>query len=86
MFASSNYPPDQAAADQFVQEMRHGTLIACTADGYVLRIEERLRHLAETRWYVQQPEIRRWLRALDAALRSTGSATLAFAVLPRLHE
>jgi transcriptional regulator len=34
MFASSNYPPDQAAADQFVQEMRHGTLIACTADGY----------------------------------------------------
>src|SRR5579859_6367429 len=34
MFASSNYPPDQAAADRFVAEMRHGTLIACTADGY----------------------------------------------------
>jgi transcriptional regulator len=34
MFASSNYPPDQAAADQFVQEMRHGTLIASTAEGY----------------------------------------------------
>lgn len=33
MFASSNYP-DQAAADRFVAEMRHGTLIACTADGY----------------------------------------------------
>jgi predicted FMN-binding regulatory protein PaiB len=34
MFASSNYPPDQAAADRFVAGMRHGTLIACTADGY----------------------------------------------------
>jgi transcriptional regulator len=34
MFASSNYPPDQAAADQFVQEMRHGTLIAYSAEGY----------------------------------------------------
>jgi hypothetical protein len=34
MFASSNYPPDQAAADRFVSEMRHGTLIACSADGY----------------------------------------------------
>ena len=34
MFASSNYPPDQAAADRFVAEMRHGTLIACSADGY----------------------------------------------------
>ncbi|GAC1505891.1 MAG: hypothetical protein NVS1B3_04830 [Candidatus Dormibacteraceae bacterium] len=34
MYASSNYPPDQAAADQFVAEMRHGTLIACTTDGY----------------------------------------------------
>ena len=34
VFASSNYPPDQAEADRFVAEMRHGTLIACTADGY----------------------------------------------------
>ena len=34
MFASSNYPPDQEAADRFVAEMRHGTLIACTVDGY----------------------------------------------------
>jgi predicted FMN-binding regulatory protein PaiB len=34
MFASSNYPPDKAAAELFVAEMRHGTLIACTADGY----------------------------------------------------
>jgi len=34
MFASSNYPPDQAAADRFVADMRHGTLIACTAEGY----------------------------------------------------
>src|ERR1700716_1118643 len=34
MFASSNYPPDQATADRFVAEMRHGTLIACAADGY----------------------------------------------------
>lgn len=34
MFASSNYPPDQAAADRFVAEMRHGTLVACTAEGY----------------------------------------------------
>ena len=34
MFASSNYPPDQAAADRFVAEMRHGTLIALSAEGY----------------------------------------------------
>ena len=34
MFASSNYPPDQAAAEKFVAEMRHGTLIAGTAEGY----------------------------------------------------
>jgi len=34
VFASSNYPPDEAAADRFVSEMRHGTLIACTNDGY----------------------------------------------------
>lgn len=34
VFASSNYPPDEAAADRFVSEMRHGTLIACTSDGY----------------------------------------------------
>ena len=34
MFASSNYPPDQAAADAFVAEMRHGTLIACPPGGH----------------------------------------------------
>lgn len=34
MFASSNYPPDVEAADRFVAEMRHGTLIACSAGGY----------------------------------------------------
>lgn len=34
MFASSNYPPDQAAADRFVAEMRHGTLIASSAEGH----------------------------------------------------
>jgi predicted FMN-binding regulatory protein PaiB len=34
VFASSNYPPDHAAADSFVAEMRHGTLIASTNDGY----------------------------------------------------
>jgi hypothetical protein len=34
VFASSNYPPDSAAADKFVSEMRHGTLIACPPDGY----------------------------------------------------
>lgn len=34
MFASSNYPPDQEAAEKFVAEMRHGTLIACAVDGY----------------------------------------------------
>jgi transcriptional regulator len=34
VFASSNYPPDQAAAEKFVAEMRHGTLIACSAEGY----------------------------------------------------
>ena len=34
MFASSNYPPDMEAAERFVAEMRHGTLVACSADGY----------------------------------------------------
>lgn len=34
MFASSNYPPDMEAAERFVAEMRHGTLVACAADGY----------------------------------------------------
>ena len=34
MFASSNYPPDLEAAERFVAEMRHGTLIACAVDGY----------------------------------------------------
>jgi len=34
VFASSNYPPDKVAADRFVADMRHGTLIACGADGY----------------------------------------------------
>jgi hypothetical protein len=34
MFASSNYPSDQAAADAFVAEMRHGTLIACAPGGH----------------------------------------------------
>ena len=34
MFASSNYPPDQQAADEFVAQMRHGTLIACAPGGH----------------------------------------------------
>jgi hypothetical protein len=34
VFASSNYPPDPEAAERFVAEMRHGTLIACAAGGY----------------------------------------------------
>jgi hypothetical protein len=34
MYASSNYPPDHHAADLFVAEMRHGTLIACPPDGH----------------------------------------------------
>ena len=34
MFASPNYPPDQAKAERFVAEMRHGTLIASSAEGY----------------------------------------------------
>jgi transcriptional regulator len=34
MFASSNYPPDQAKAERFVAEVRHGTLIASSAEGY----------------------------------------------------
>jgi hypothetical protein len=34
VFASSNYPPDLAAAEKFVAEMRHGTLIACSPEGY----------------------------------------------------
>jgi predicted FMN-binding regulatory protein PaiB len=34
VFASSNYPPDEAAAERFVAEMRHGTLIACSAESY----------------------------------------------------
>jgi predicted FMN-binding regulatory protein PaiB len=34
MFASSNYPPDKEAADRFVAEMRHGTLVACAPGGH----------------------------------------------------
>ena len=34
MFASSNYPPDIEAAGRFVAQMRHGTLIASSAEGY----------------------------------------------------
>jgi predicted FMN-binding regulatory protein PaiB len=34
VFASSNYPPDLAAAGRFVAEMRHGTLIATAEEGY----------------------------------------------------
>ena len=34
MFASSNYPPDVEAAERFVAEMRHGTLIATSPEGY----------------------------------------------------
>ncbi len=34
MFASSNYPPDVEAAERFVAEMRHGTLIATAPEGY----------------------------------------------------
>lgn len=34
MYASSNYPPDQEAADRFVSQMRHGTLIACPPGGH----------------------------------------------------
>jgi len=34
VFASSNYPPDLEAAERFIAEMRHGTLIACAVDGY----------------------------------------------------
>ena len=34
VFASSNYPPDEAAAERFVSEMRHGTLVAGSAEGY----------------------------------------------------
>jgi transcriptional regulator len=34
VFASSNYPPDLEAAERFVAEMRHGTLVACSAEGY----------------------------------------------------
>lgn len=34
VFASSNYPPDHVAAERFANEIRHGTLIACTAEGY----------------------------------------------------
>jgi hypothetical protein len=34
VFASSNYPSDQEAADRFVAEMRHGTLVACAPEGH----------------------------------------------------
>lgn len=34
VFASSNYPPDQEAADAFVGTMRHGTLIATPPGGH----------------------------------------------------
>jgi predicted FMN-binding regulatory protein PaiB len=34
MHASPNYPPDQEAAERFVAEARHGTLIACPPGGH----------------------------------------------------
>ncbi|MEA2644541.1 MAG: transcriptional regulator, partial [Chloroflexota bacterium] len=34
MFDSPNYPADQDAADKFVAEMRHGTLVACSPGEY----------------------------------------------------
>ena len=34
MYPSPNYPSDQEAADRFVAEMRHGTLVACAPEGY----------------------------------------------------
>ncbi|HEY7200571.1 MAG TPA: hypothetical protein VIC57_10180, partial [Candidatus Dormibacteraeota bacterium] len=64
----------------------HGDGLTCTADDYAIRIESRLRHLAPTRWHDQRPVLQQWLTVLDGALRSTESATLAFALLPRLHE
>jgi hypothetical protein len=34
VFDSPNYPADQDAADKFVAEMRHGTLVACSPGEY----------------------------------------------------
>src|SRR5450756_3230943 len=34
VFAGSNYPPDLQAAERFVADMRHGTLIASSAEGH----------------------------------------------------
>jgi predicted FMN-binding regulatory protein PaiB len=34
VFASSNYRPDLEAAERFLAQMRHGTLIASSAEGY----------------------------------------------------
>ncbi len=65
---------------------QHVDRAACPVDEYVARIEKRLRHLAATRWHVERAEVTSWLRVLDSALDSTGSAALAFAILPRLHE
>jgi hypothetical protein len=65
---------------------RHDEGPTCAAADFVPRIEERLRHLADTRWHSQRAAVRRWLGVLDGALQETGSATLAFVILPRLHE
>lgn len=63
----------------------HRTGLTCAADEYVVRIEDRLRRVMTERWHAQRQAVEPWLAVLDQALYSQGSATLAFAILPRLR-
>ena len=64
----------------------HSDRFACTADAYVPRIQDRMYRLRDTRWHAQRRRVDPWLVVLDRAHHSVGSATLAFAVLPRCSE
>jgi hypothetical protein len=64
----------------------HRDSVRCAADGYVVRIEERLRHLSGNRWHSRRALVQPWLTVLNDALVQKTPATLAFAILPRAHE
>jgi hypothetical protein len=64
----------------------HRDSVRCAADGYVTRIEERLRHLSSNRWHSRRDLVQPWLTVLNDALVQKTPATLAFAILPRAHE
>lgn len=66
--------------------LQHPRGVACAANEQVVRIEERLRALASSGWHSQRHLVEPWLDRFDGALHSAGSATVAFALIPRLHE